>query len=51
MDTTNCPVCGMPVEITSDTPSSEYDGETYYFCGESCKESFDREPQKYLVTT
>lgn len=51
MNSTNCPVCGMPVEITADTPFSEYDGEKYYFCCEACKESFDREPQKYLVTS
>jgi P-type Cu+ transporter len=50
MDTTNCPVCGMPVEITPDTPRSNYDGETYYFCSEACKQSFDREPAKYLVS-
>lgn len=50
MDTTNCPVCGMPVEIAPDTSSSDYDGEAYYFCSESCNEAFDREPQKYLVT-
>ena len=41
MDTTNCPVCGMPVEITSDTPKSSYDGETYYFCGKGCKLDFE----------
>ncbi len=51
MDTTNCPVCGMPVEITSDTPRSDFDGETYYFCSEACKQSFDREPAKYLIST
>jgi YHS domain-containing protein len=51
MDTTNCPVCGMPVEITAETPKSSYDGETYYFCSEACKQSFDREPAKYLVSS
>jgi YHS domain-containing protein len=51
MNSTNCPVCGMPVEIATDTPSSDYDEEVYYFCSESCKESFDKEPQKYLVTS
>ena len=51
MDTTNCPVCGMPVEITPDTPSSEHESESYYFCSDSCKEAFDREPEKYLVTS
>ena len=50
MDSTNCPVCGMPVDITADTPKSSYEGEIYYFCSEACKESFDREPAKYLVS-
>jgi P-type Cu+ transporter len=50
MDTTNCPVCGMPVEITDETPKSEHDGERYYFCSTECKQSFDSDPAKYLVT-
>ena len=50
MDTTNCPVCGMPVEITDDTPTSTEDGEKYYFCSQECQQAFDKEPAKYLVT-
>ena len=50
VDTTNCPVCSMPVEITDETPKSTHDDETYYFCSEACKQSFDREPAKYLAT-
>lgn len=41
----------MVVEITADTPKSTHDDEVYYFCSESCKEAFDREPEKYLVTS
>ena len=51
MDTTNCPVCGMQVEITAATPKSDFDAEPYYFCNESCKHDFDREPAKYLVSS
>jgi YHS domain-containing protein len=40
----------MPVEISSDTPSSEQDGKTFYFCSEACKQVFDQEPAKYMVS-
>ena len=40
----------MPVDITDATPRSTNDDETYYFCSEECKEAFDREPSKYLVS-
>ena len=26
---------------------SEYQGKTYFFCAEMCKNAFDKEPQKY----
>lgn len=45
------PVCGM--DVNPDTAqaarlSSEYNGETYYFCGRGCKLDFDEEPAKYF---
>ena len=27
----------------------EYKGKTYYFCGPSCKETFDKLPEAYLA--
>jgi xanthine dehydrogenase accessory factor len=42
------PVCGMEVEITADNLTYEYDGKTYYFCGEGCRESFIKDPQQYM---
>jgi xanthine dehydrogenase accessory factor len=42
------PVCGMTVEIASARYTSQYEGETYYFCAKSCQTSFEREPGKYL---
>ena len=44
------PVCGMTVEIATAHFSSEYNGETYYFCAAGCKRSFDKEPGKYVQT-
>lgn len=42
------PVCGMDVKKESAAGKSEYQGQTYYFCSEGCKKSFDADPQKYL---
>jgi xanthine dehydrogenase accessory factor len=42
------PVCGMTVESSSEF-YSEKDGETIFFCCQSCKESFDANPQKYVL--
>ena len=43
------PVCGMElnVEETQSQPQAEYEGETFYFCSESCREQFDERPELY----
>ena len=41
-------VCGMDIEPETAAGTSEYSGQTYYFCSPSCKRSFDKEPEKYL---
>ncbi len=28
---------------------SEYQGKTYFFCNDSCKQEFDADPAKYLA--
>lgn len=43
------PVCGMDVTPQTAAGKSEYRGQTYYFCSLGCKNSFDREPEKYLA--
>lgn len=40
-------VCGMDVEEAKAAGKSEYKGDTYYFCSNGCKTSFDKEPEKY----
>lgn len=40
-------VCGMEVAPVAEK-SSEYKGETYYFCSASCKEHFEKDPEKYV---
>ena len=42
------PVCGMDVTPENAACKSEVDGNTYYFCALSCKDSFDRDPERYL---
>lgn len=42
------PVCGMEVDERTSTLTSEYNGKTYYFCAPGCKQSFDRDPEKYV---
>lgn len=42
------PVCGMDVD-EQDAPSSEYNGETVYFCSEGCKTKFDADPASYAA--
>ena len=43
------PVCGMSVDPEKTDYSSEQKGETYYFCSAGCKESFDKDPARYLA--
>ena len=42
------PICGMDVEPQSAAGKSEYEGKTYYFCCEGCKQEFDEHPQRYV---
>jgi YHS domain-containing protein len=43
------PVCGMSVVKDGAKWTYDYKGTTYYFCSESCKTSFAKEPEKYLA--
>lgn len=43
------PVCGMMIDPkTAKGGSTQYSGETFYFCNPKCKIKFEAEPQKYL---
>jgi YHS domain-containing protein len=43
------PVCNMQVDEEDAEFTTEYDGKTYYFCLESCKEEFETDPEEYLT--
>ena len=43
------PVCGMTVTKDEAACSYEFNGRTYYFCAQSCKDEFAVDPSKYLT--
>jgi xanthine dehydrogenase accessory factor len=44
------PICGMAVEIGTAKYKSEFDGKAFYFCCGGCKQTFDKQPDKYVLT-
>jgi YHS domain-containing protein len=43
------PVCGMTVDTAGAKLTSDYRGNTIYFCAPGCKRSFDEAPEKYVA--
>ena len=41
-------VCGMRIYPHDAAATSEYNGETYYFCATSCKQRFDANPAAFV---
>ena len=41
-------VCGMNVDEKTAQWTSEYKGNTYYFCAERCKQVFDKKPERFV---
>jgi len=42
------PVCGMTVSTADARYRSSLEGTTYYFCSAGCKETFDKDPARFL---
>jgi Cu+-exporting ATPase len=42
------PVCKMVIDEKDAAGTSVYKGTKYHFCAESCKEDFDKDPEKFL---
>jgi YHS domain-containing protein len=42
------PICKMEVKIEEGSIQAEHEGKTFYFCAEHCKETFLKDPGKYL---
>jgi xanthine dehydrogenase accessory factor len=43
------PICGMMVEVSAAKYKSEFRGNSFYFCCAGCKQSFDKQPDKYAL--
>lgn len=43
------PVCHMEVRATPDALRAEFDGGTYFFCAEICRDRFQKAPAAFLV--
>ena len=41
------PICGMSVDEGRAAYKTEYKGRTYFFCSPGCKETFEKNPEKY----
>jgi Cu+-exporting ATPase len=41
------PVCGMHVTKESAACSYQFNGKTFYFCAQSCREQFTADPDRY----
>ena len=42
------PVCGMNVEPDEAAARAEWEGETFHFCSQRCREKFIADPEKFL---
>lgn len=41
-------VCGMEIDPGSAAGTEEYQGQTYYFCSESCRAKFAADPGAFV---
>ena len=42
------PVCGMIVDTETAKFTTQYQGETFYFCAPGCKKAFEKAPEEYV---
>lgn len=48
MAQTTDPVCGMTIDTQTAQSTTEYQGQTYYFCSPGCKKAFEQNPTQYV---
>ena len=41
------PVCGMKIDDGEAAGTAEYEGRTFYFCSELCRDAFMADPASY----
>lgn len=44
------PICGMRIDVTAAKYTSVFDNKPFYFCCAGCKQTFDKQPDRYAVT-
>lgn len=42
------PVCKMEISREDAEAQAEYQGNSYYFCSDECRESFEKAPERYI---
>lgn len=42
------PVCGMEIESSQAAAQTQYEGQSYFFCSNECKEQFEEDPSQYV---
>ena len=47
---TTDPVCGMDIVESNAKASTEFEGKTYYFCSDACREEFESAPEQYALS-
>src|SRR5271169_985992 len=43
------PICGMAVDVNNAKYKSELQGVSFYFCCAGCKQTFDKQPERYAL--
>jgi Cu+-exporting ATPase len=49
IETVRDPVCGMDIDPATAAASEEWEGNTYYFCSESCHQRFAKAPDQFAA--
>jgi YHS domain-containing protein len=42
------PVCGMRIEPDDAVAHLDFEGSTYYFCSEACRDAFVEDPHRFV---
>ena len=43
------PICGMKLSTEKAAGTQKYNGQTYYFCGQSCTKRFQADPASFVT--
>ena len=46
-DRTRCPVTNQVFVVNAESPKTQFEGKTYYFCCEGCVNKFKQNPQQF----